>query len=52
MFLFVSDRVVVTAEVRLHRLRNGWQVSVEVVAGEQTGWRVDAGHGVFDLRGL
>lgn len=52
MSLFVSDRVVLTAEVRLHRLRNGGQISVEMVAGEQTSWRVDAGHGVFDLRGL
>lgn len=26
------------------------RTSVEVVAGEQTGWRVDAGHGVLDLR--
>lgn len=45
----MSDGVVLTAEHRL--LRTGGQISVEVVAGEQTGWRIDAGHGVSDVWG-
>lgn len=39
------------AEHRFHLLRTGGQVSVEAVAGEQTGGRVDACHGVSDVRG-
>lgn len=36
----------------VHHLWTWWQTSVEVVPGEQAGWRVDAGHVVADIRRL
>lgn len=45
----MSDGVVVRGEHRLHLLWTGGQISVKAVAGEQTGWRIDAGHSVWDV---